>query len=445
MLKVTLMGAGSVVFTKNIVGDIFLTPELRQCHISLYDIDKDRLSGARKMVKSLNHNLNKDRAKVTAHLGPAQRKAALKDADFVVNMVQVGGYQPSTVIDFEIPKKYGLRQTIADTLGIGGIFRALRTIPVVLDFTAEMEKVCPSAWFLNYVNPMAMITGALNRGSNIQTIGLCHSVQHCVPSLFKLLDMPHEGRNLKSLIAGINHMAWLLEISEDGKDLYPEIKKRAAKLNRDAMKKGAQKHGDMIRLEMMRNFGHYITESSEHNAEYSPLWIKHNYPEMIEKWNIPLDEYPRRCVEIIKIWKDTKKELIDNKKLKHKLSHEYCSRIIKGFVTDNPFQFGGNVVNDGYITNLPRKAIVEVPCFAQRNGIRPTVVGDLPEQCAALNRTNINVQLLTLEAYFNNSKDALYQAALLDPHTAAELNIEDIRKMCDEMIKAHGKYLPKLK
>jgi len=437
MPKITFMGAGSSVFAKNILGDSMLSPALHGAHIALYDVNKARLNQSRRMLQTLNKNINKGRAKITAHLGKGQRKVALKDADYVVNAIQVGGYEPSTVIDFEIPKKYGLHQTIADTLGIGGIFRTLRTAPVVQEFAKEMEQACPDALFLNYTNPMCTVTGALVHGSNIKSVGLCHSVQICADRLLQRVGMADDVNDLQWKIAGINHQAWLLEITDGGKDLYPEIKKRAAKLNREARKKDGEKHGDMIRLEMMRHFGYYITESSEHSAEYMPYWIKSQFPELIEEFNIPLDEYPRRCIRQIERWKTQSKELVGNSKLTHKRTHEYGSYIMEAMETDVPFRIGGNVLNDGLITNLPSKAIVEVACLVDRNGVQGTYVGDLPEQLAALNRTNVNVHLLSLDAALNRDRDAVYHAAYLDPHTSSELPLDQIRRLCDDLLKAH--------
>ncbi|NKB72009.1 MAG: alpha-galactosidase [Candidatus Latescibacteria bacterium] len=438
MTKIAFTGAGSSVFAKNILGDCMLSEPLQDAHIALYDVNRVRLEESRKMLENLNKNINKGRATITAHLGRGQRRAALKGANYVVNAIQVGGYEPSTVVDFEIPKKYGLRQTIADTLGIGGIFRTLRTAPVVLDFARDMEAVCPDAWFLNYTNPMCTVTGAVLHGSSIRSVGLCHSVQVCAPGLLRRVEMEDEVADLQWKIAGINHQAWLLEITDGGRDLYPEIKKRAAKLNRQARKKGAEKHGDMVRLEMMRHFDYYITESSEHSAEYMPYWIKGAYPELIEEFNIPLDEYPRRCVRQIERWAERSADLVANKKLTHQRTHEYGSYIMEAMETDQPYRIGGNVLNDGLITNLPEKAVVEVACLVDRNGVQGTYVGNLPEQLAALNRTNINVHLMSLEAVFGRRRESVYQAAMLDPHTAAELSLDDIRSMCDDMIAAHG-------
>jgi alpha-galactosidase len=445
MAKITFMGAGSTVFAKNVLGDAMCTETLADSQIALYDIDASRLRESKQMLDILNKNVNKGRARITAHCGVKSRRAALKGADYVVNAIQVGGYEPSTVIDFEIPKKYGLRQTIADTLGIGGIFRGLRTIPVMLDFAHDMEAVCPDAWMLNYVNPMAMITGGLLRGSSIRGVGLCHSVQGCAEWLLKHVGLWDKVKKLQWNIAGINHQGWLLEITDGGRDLYPEIKRIAAKMNRDARKSGAKKHWDMVRFELMRNFGYYVTESSEHTSEYCPWFIKSTHPELIEEFNIPLDEYPRRCIAQIDHWKKRSVELTRDPKLDHQRSSEYASWIMEAMETDVPYRIGGNVLNDGFITNLPWDACVEVPCMVDRNGVQGIVVGDLPEQCAALNRTNINVQLLTIEAALTGRKDAIYQAAFMDPHTGAELTLDQIRSMCDELIEAHGDYLPKYK
>jgi alpha-galactosidase len=423
------------------------------------------------VIESLNATYNKGRARVTTHLGPQNRREALRDAAFVVNAIQVGGYEPSTVIDFEIPKRYGLRQTIADTLGIGGIFRALRTIPVMMDFARDMEAVCPAAWLLNYTNPMAMLTGAMLRGSAVRTVGLCHSVQVCAEELLRDVGMGDLAPHAFQRVAGINHMGWLLELRDGrtGADLYPEVKRRAAELLADvkarggaakvareraeAMKaKGTEPHDDTlfraatdaVRLRMMLVTGHYITESSEHNAEYTPYWIKARYPALIEEYAIPLDEYPRRCVAQIKGWKLQREQLVDAKSLTHERTREFASYIMEAIVTGVPTQIGGNVLNNGLIPNLPATACVEVPCLVDRGGVQPTYVGNLPEVCAALNRTNVNVQLLAIEAALTRKREAVYHAAMMDPHTAAELSLDDIIAMCDELIEAHGSYLPPL-
>lgn len=429
-MKITFMGAGSTVFAKNVLGDCMMADPMHDIEIALYDIDKERLEESKLLIEALNKNVNEGRATVKGYIGVEQRKEALKGADFVVNAIQVGGYEPCTVIDFEIPKKYGLKQTIADTLGIGGIFRALRTIPVMVDFAEDMEDVCPNAWFLNYTNPMAMLTGYMQRYTNIKTVGLCHSVQVCSHWLLKELDIEVDGYYDK--IAGINHMGWLLEIKDSkGNDLYPLIKSKIEeKLNDPEFK-------DKTRLEYIKRLGYYCTESSEHNAEYNPFFIKSKYPELIERYNIPLDEYPRRCVEQIKKWKEQKEEIFKDGKISHERSREYASHIIEAMITNVPYKIGGNVLNKGFITNLPQNACVEVPCMVDSTGINPTYIGDLPVQLAGMNMTNINTQLMTIEAARTRKREDIYRAAMLDPHTAAELSIDDIVAMCDEMIEAH--------
>lgn len=430
MSKITFLGAGSSVFAKNVLGDVMATEALQDFELALFDIDPERLRDSENILL----NLKKTLSSTCAIRAYSDRKEALRGAKFVVNAIQVGGYDPCTITDFEIPKKYGLRQTIADTLGIGGVFRNLRTIPVMLDFAKDIQEVCPDALFLNYTNPMAVLTNVMNTYGGVQTVGLCHSVQVCVSDLFKHLGMDATG--VKSKIAGINHQAWLLEVSKDGIDLYPEIKRRAKE-------KQKEKHRDMVRYEMMFKFGYYITESSEHNAEYYPYFIKSTHPELIERFNIPLDEYPRRCLNQIERWKTMREELLNDRNLEHARSHEYASYIFEAVESNNPIKIGGNVINKGLITNLPKEACVEVPCLVDRNGVQPTFVGDLPPQLAALNRTNINTQLLTIEAAMTRKRDHIYHAAMLDPHTSAELTLDEIVSLCDDLIEAHGDWLPK--
>lgn len=431
MPKITFMGAGSTVFAKNVLGDSMTTPALAESTIALYDIDPQRLEESYLMLTAISNNLG-NKARIEKYCGVENRKAALRGANYVVNAIQVGLYEPCTVTDFEVPKKYGLRQTIADTLGIGGIFRALRTIPVMFDFARDMEEVCPDALFLNYTNPMAMLTGAMQRYTGIKTVGLCHSVQVCAKTLMEHAGLPYDEQ-VQWKIAGINHQAWLLEISRDGKDLYPEIRRRLAEHPPEK---------DLVRLELMKRFGYYVTESSEHNAEYTPWFIKDKYPELIERFKIPLDEYPRRCVNQIAEWEKRRDELVNNPHLSHTRSSEYASYIMEAMETNVPYKFGGNVLNNGLIPNLPANACVEVPCLVDASGVMPCHVGNLPEQCAALNRTNINVQLLTIEAAVTLRKDAIYQAALMDPHCQSELSIDDTIALCDDLLKAHEGWLP---
>ncbi len=465
MAKIVFTGAGSTVFAKNVLGDCMLTESLHDSHIALYDIDGVRLRESKQMLDTLNKNINQGRATITAHLGTGSRRTALKKADYVVNAIQVGGYKPCTVTDFDIPKQFGLRQTIADTLGIGGIFRTLRTLPVMFDFADEMEVVCPDAWLLNYTNPMSMLTGGMLRATDVKTVGLCHSVQVVTDALLCCVRLKAPIRKLQHQVAGINHQGWLLSIADDGKDLYPEIKKQVAATLKRILAAGGPaayekaylaKHSkedwetsadrsccrDMVRLKLMLEFGYYLTESSEHSAEYMPYWIKSAYPELIDLYGIPLDEYPRRCIHQIADWKKRSRDMVGNASLGHTRTHEYGSAIMEAIETDVPCRIGGNVMNNGLIENLPGEACVEVPCLVDRNGVQGCYVGRLPEQCAALNRTNINVQLLTIEAALTGRKDAIYQAAMLDPHTAAELPIDKIKALCDALIAAHGDYLP---
>lgn len=435
-MKIAFLGAGSTIFAKNVIGDCILTPEIGDFEVALFDIDAKRLEESFLMLQNINKKYN-GKATIKKY---ENRKDSLRGADFVVNAIQVGGYKPCTVTDFEIPNKYGLKQTIGDTLGIGGIFRALRTLPVMEEFARDMEEVCPNALFLNYVNPMAMLTGYMQRFTSVRTLGLCHSVQVCVPQLFAELGMENYLQDAKYKIAGINHQAWLLNIQDGkGNDLYPEIKKRSLT---EEYKERTSK--DLVRLEMMRRFGYYITESSEHTSEYLPYFIKERYPELIERFNIPLNEYPRRCVLQIEGWEKQRDDLINNVDIVHNKSLEYASRIIGAVVTDTPYRMNGNVLNTDLIDNLPKEACVEVPCLIDRNGVNPCHVGKLPEQLAALNRTNINVQLMTIEAYRSKKKDDVYMAAYLDPHTSAELSLDDIKNLCDDLIEAHGKWLPEL-
>ena len=433
-MKITFVGAGSTVFARNVIGDCILTPELVDFDVCLFDIDPKRLDESYQILSNINKTAN-GKAHITQTL---DRETAFRGADFVVNAIQVGLYDPCTITDFEVPKKYGLRQTIADTLGIGGIFRALRTIPVMKAYADDMERWCPNALFLNYTNPMAMLAGYMQRYTNIRTVGLCHSVQGCASGLLGTLGMDEYIDNCRWKIAGINHQAWLLEIEDlKGNDLYPEIKRRAEDpaYNTD--------RNDLVRLKIMKEFGYYVTESSEHTSEYTPYFIKDKYPELIEQYKIPLDEYPRRCINQINGWNEMRDSLLKDSHIEHQKTHEFASYIIRAVLEDKPYRIHGNVLNTGLITNLPQNACVEVPVLVDRNGLNPCYVGDLPEQCAALNRTNINVQLLTIKAAETLQKSYIYQAAMLDPHTSSELSIDDIKSLCDDLIEAHGDWLPK--
>ncbi len=430
------------------------TPSLQTFEYALFDIDASRLEESYQMLCNMNANCNEGRAKIVKYTA---RKEAFRDAKYVINAIQVGGYEPCTVTDFEIPQQFGLQQTIADTVGVGGIFRALRTIPVMLEFMRDMEEVCPDTLFLNYTNPMAMLTMAMLKSSKIQTIGICHSVQICVPQLLARLGLPMDGLQYK--IAGINHMAWLLEITRNGEDYYPQIKQRAMEgpilkpYTKEILKAYPQflypdypftpdQHDDLVRFEIMKQFGYYVTESSEHNAEFMPYFIKKSHPELIEKYKIPLNEYPRRCEIQIAHWSELGKQLVEDETLTHQRTHEYPSYILEALETGRAFTFAGNVMNTGLIDNLPQDCCVEVPCVADRSGVHPCHVGEIPPQLAALNCSNIGMQQLTVKAALTHERAAIYQAALLDPHTSAELTIEEIHAMVDALILAHGSWLP---
>jgi alpha-galactosidase len=436
MLKISFLGAGSTVFARSVLGDCMSSEALRECEIALYDIDAQRLKESELILTAINRGKG-GYSKISSYAGIENLEKALCGASFAVNAIQVGGYDPATIADFEIPKKYGLRQTIGDTLGIGGVMRALRTIPVMEQFARAMEKVCPDAWLLNYTNPMSMLSGFMQRYTGVKTVGLCHSVQVCSQHLLESLGLGDKLEGRRELIAGINHMAWLLDIRDKNYvDLYPEIKRRAREKN------ASGKHWDMVRYDYIDKLGYYCTESSEHNAEYNPFYIKTKYPQLIKDFNIPLDEYPRRCIEQIEGWKAEYEGLVKADTLEHKRSHEYASYIMEAIVTGSPYKIGGNVLNSGSIENLPAQACVEVPCLVDGSGISPCYVGKLPVQLAAMNMTHINVHLITIEAAVTKKREHVYHAAMLDPHTASELSLDDIRAMTDELLEAHRTWLP---
>lgn len=431
MPKITFIGAGSTVFAKNLMGDILGFPEMKDATISLMDINPERLKTsevvARKIAKVLGAT-----PKIEA---TTDRREALKGADYVICMIQVAGYKPGTVIDFEIPKKYGLRQTIADTLGIGGIMRGLRTIPVLVDICRDMEQLCPDALFINYVNPMVMNQWALSRATGIKTVGLCHSVPGTAHELSKDIGVPYE--DISYLVAGINHMAFYLkfENKRTGEDMYPLIRK--------VYNEGRMPEWNRVRYEMFNRLGYFVTESSEHFSEYVPWFIKRDRPELIEEFNIPLDEYIRRCEVQIASWEAMRHDLEDEGKDIHvERSVEYGSLIIHSMETATPRVIYGNVPNYDIISNLPYGCSVEVPCLVDTNGIQPTRIGAIPVHLAALMQTNINVQALTVEAALTCKREHIYHAAMLDPHTAAELSLDQIWSLVDDLIEAHGDYLP---
>jgi alpha-galactosidase len=430
MTKVTFIGAGSTVFARNLLGDILSHEELAGSEIALFDIDAERLATSELVAHRVVEALDAP-AKIVA---TTDRRTALDGADYAINMIQVGGYEPATVVDFEVPKQFGLRQTIADTLGIGGIMRGLRTIPVLLDICADMEAVCPDVWFLNYTNPMAMNCRAVNRATNIKTVGLCHSVQGTAFQLSKDLGVPFP--EIDYVAAGINHMAFYLKFERDGEDLYPQLREIAATDN--------VPDWNRVRYEMFRRLGYFVTESSEHFAEYVPWFIKRDRPDLIEEFNIPLDEYPRRCIEQIEGWEAERARLEGGGTLEIRKSFEYAATIIRSIETGKPRVVYGNVANDNLIDDLPHGCTVEVPCLVDGAGVQPTRIGALPPQLAALIRTNINVQELTVEAALTGKREHVYHAAMLDPHTAAELSLEQIHALVDALLDAHGEWIPPL-
>ncbi len=429
MPKITFIGAGSTVFAKNLIGDILSYPELAESTITLYDIDAERLRTSEIVARKLAQALD---AHPTIE-ATTDRCAALEGADYAIAMFQVGGYRPATVIDFEIPKRYGLEATIADTLGVGGIMRALRTIPVFLDMCRDMQAVCPDVLLLNYVNPMAMLCWALSRATPIKTVGLCHSVQGTAEQLANDIGVPIE--EIDYLCAGINHMAFYLRFERNGEDLYPRIQQ--------VIDEGRVPDWNRVRYEMFRRLGYFVTESSEHFAEYTPWFIKRGRPDLIERFNIPLDEYLRRCERQIDGWEALRRELEDEgKPITHTRSHEYGSGIIHSIETGTPRVVYGNVQNTGLIGNLPPGCCVEVPCLVDANGVQPVHVGALPPHLAALMQTNINVQALTVEAALTGKRGHIYHAAMLDPHTAAELDLDQIWSLVDDLLDAHADWLP---
>lgn len=428
--KIAMIGAGSVVFAQHLLGDIMSWPEFKEPHIALMDIDADRLAVAEQMAKKLASALGAE-PQISAY---RTRKPALDGADYVINTVQIGGFE-ATKVDFDIPAKYGLKQTIADTNGIGGVFRALRTMPVMVKMAQEMEEVCPNAILINYANPMAMVCWAVTRATNIQTVGLCHSVQGTAMALARYMGIRPE--ELVYRAAGINHMDFYLKLEYRGKDAYPRLRR--------AMKDPEIWKQDPVRFEAFNRLGYFVSESSEHFSEYVPWFIRNSHPELIEKYDIPINEYIRRCVNQDKHWHRTKEQMFSDEPIEVHHSHEYCGYILHAHQTGEPYVIYGNVPNDGLITNLPEGCSVEVPCLVDRNGIQPCYVGDLPPQLAAVIRNTVNVHELTIEGFFQRKRDHIYHAALMDPHAATELSIDEMYSLVDDLFEAHGKLIPKMK
>jgi len=427
--KITFIGAGSTVFAKNLIGDILSFPELADSAICLFDIDKERLKTSAVVAGRIAQTL---RASATVE-ATTDRARAFDGASYAINMIQVGGYRPCTITDFEIPKRYGLRQTIADTLGIGGIMRALRTIPVLIDMCKDMERLCPQVVHLNYVNPMAMNCWALNEAAKVRTVGLCHSVQHTASELAHDIGVPVEEINY--VVAGINHLAFYLKFERNGQDLYPEIRR--------VVEEGRVTDDNRVRYDLFTRLGYFVTESSEHFSEYGPWFIKRGREDLIKKFNIPLDEYPRRCESQLAEWEKQRADLErSDRPLEIRRSVEFGSLIIHSLETGIPRVVYGNVANQNLIENLPAGCCVEVPCVVDKNGVQPVRIGRIPSHLAALMQTNINVQALTVEAVLQQNPERIYQAAMLDPHTAAELDLDQIWAVVDDLLAAHGEWIP---
>jgi alpha-galactosidase len=427
--KITFIGAGSTVFAKNLLVDILSFPELADSQLCLFDTNSERLQTSEIVANRIAQTLG---IQPTIE-STTDRVRAFADADYAINMIQVGGYRPCTVTDFEIPKKYGLQQTIGDTLGIGGIMRALRTTPVLIEMARDMERYCPDVVHLNYVNPMAINCWALTRATRIRTIGLCHSVQHTAEDLATDIGVPLEEINY--LVAGINHLAFFLKFERNGEDLYPLIHK--------VIEEGRVPSENRVRYDMLRRLGYFVTESSEHFSEYVPWYIKRERADLIERYNIPLDEYPRRCETQIAQWKYLRKSLeTPDTPLEMERSVEYGSGIVHSMETGVPRVVYANLENTNLITNLPPSCCVEVPCLVEKNGIQPTSIGALPPHLAALMQTNINVQALTVEAILTGNREHIYHAAMLDPHTGAELDLDQIWQLVDDLITQHAEWIP---
>ncbi|MBB6486321.1 alpha-glucosidase/alpha-galactosidase [Rhizobium lusitanum] len=435
MPKICLVGAGSTVFAQNILGDVLSSEIGGAFVISLFDIDPERLKTSEIVARRICETLRLDNIRIEPTLN---RREALQGSDFVILMMQVGGYKPATVTDFEIPKRHGLRQTIADTLGIGGIFRGLRTIPVLEAICRDMEDVCPDALLMQYVNPMAINCWAIKEiAPSIRTVGLCHSVQHTAAHLAACLG--EDVADINYLSAGINHIAFFLKYEKlhadsSREDLYPRLRALA--------EAGSVPADDRVRFDVLKRLGHFVTESSEHFSEYTSWYIKEGRDDLIERLNIPLDEYIRRCEVQIAEWHELRRDLEGCKPIEVCRSNEYAAGIIHAAVTGRSALIYGNVPNNGLIQNLPDECIVEVPCHVDRNGIQPIKIGRIPSQLAAVMHLSISVQELTVEAALTRKRERIYQAALLDPHTSAELSPDQIWRLVDDMIDQHDDLLP---
>jgi alpha-galactosidase len=426
MTRIAFIGAGSVEFTKNLLTDIFEFPELRGATVALHDIDPERLETAGMMARWTSEQLEAG-AKVEEHL---ERRAALDGADYVINMVQIG-MREATLLDFEIPRKYGLKQTIADSMGIGGIFRGLRTIPFVLDLASEMRKVCPDALLLNYTNPMSILTWSVYEAyPDVRVVGLCHNVPYTTREVASYIGVPHERLVYEG--AGINHIVWLTRLEVDGEDAYPRLF--------EAMEDPEVYARDKVRFELMRRFGYFVTESSEHNAEYTPYFLKRD--ELIEQFDVPVDEYIRRCERNLLRYAEIRRKLLAGDSFPLQRSVEYGSLIIHSLTTGEPRMIYGNVENTALVENLPVGCCVELPVAMDATGLKPCHYGTLPPQLAAHCTPHVAVQDLTVRAALEGNRDHVYHAAMLDRHASSLLSLDEIAALVDELLEAHGDALP---
>jgi alpha-galactosidase len=426
MTRIVLIGAGSVEFTRNLLGDFLAYPELRDCTIVLHDIDPDRLRTAERMAAWTASTLGSSPS-IEAHL---DRRAALVGADFVVDTIQVGGAR-ATQLDFDIPARYGLRYTINDTINVGGVLRGLRSIPVVLDIVREMEELCPDAWFLNYTNPMAMLVRAVAARSGVRVVGLCHSVFWTVDTLAGYLGLPRE--EIDHVSAGVNHLAFLLRLEHRGRDLYPDLRAFVAG--------GRVPDHDLVRAELFHRLGYYPTESSEHHAEYNPWFIPKG--DAVERFHIPIREYLDRVAHNLEEYEETKRRLDAGEPFAIEQSGEYAAVIVHALLTGEPARIVGNVMNQGsLIDNLAADACVEVPCLVDGTGVWPVRVGALPAQCAAYIGPAVDTQALTVRAALYEDREAIYHAVMQDPQVQAGLNLDETWRLTDELIAAEGEWLP---
>ena len=425
MTRIVLVGAGSVEFTRNLLGDILSFEALRDAEIVLHDIDPDRLRTAERMATWTAGALG---ATPTIR-GSLDRREALTDADVVINTIQVGGAR-ATQADFDIPGRYGLQYTINDTINVGGVLRGLRTIPVVLGIAVDMADVCPDALFLNYTNPMGMLVRGVHEAVGFPTVGLCHSVYWTVDRLAGYLGLP--ASEVDALSAGVNHLAWLMRLEHRGRDLYPDL--------RAFVDAGRVPDDDLVRADLFRRFGIYPTESSEHHAEYNPWFIPKG---QVEPFHVPIGEYLSRVANNLDEYADTKRRLDAGEPFEIERSGEYAALIVNAMATGEPTRIVANVMNDaGLIANLAADACVEVPALVDGLGVHPTAVGALPPQCAAYTRPAVDCQELTVTAALDEDRDLVYHAVLTDPIVQARLSLDDAWRMTDELIAAEGEWLP---